>query len=189
MKNATAILLILISVGLFYVFIDPTYAEIQKQLVEKGAYDEALNNSQKVMGIRDELLNKYNGFLPTDISRLMKLLPDQINNIRLIIEIDSVAARHNMAIRDVQLAMNSATANPNNQTLEIISDPYGTGSITFKVSGTYEEFLLFVKDLEKSLRIIDIADIGFKSTTGSNSSQAVDLYEYEMTFNTYWLKQ
>jgi Tfp pilus assembly protein PilO len=189
MKNATAILLILISVGLFYVFIDPTYAEIQKQLVEKGAYDEALNNSEKVMGIRDELLNKYNGFLPTDVSRLMKLLPDQINNIRLIIEVDNVAARHNMAIRDVQLAMNSASTDLNDQTLEIIDEPYGTGNITFKVSGTYDEYLSFIRDLEKSLRIIDITDIGFKSSGGGNPSQLVELYEYEMTFNTYWFKQ
>jgi len=183
MKNVIATLLIGVSIGLFYMFIGPTYSEIQSKRAEKAQYDDALNNSQEILALRDSLLSKYNSFLPGDLARLEKLLPDQINNVHLIIEIDSIASRYGMVIKDVRLVSNETENSSEQQVLEVQTSPFGLASLSFRVTGSYDDYRAFVQDLEKSLRLIDITSVSF------SSEKETDVYDVETSFNTYWLKQ
>lgn len=194
MKNLIAIILTIAAVGLFYVYVSPTYSEILSLRAEKAEYDEALNNSQKVQDTRDELLGKYNGFSPTDLKRLEKLLPNSVDNIRLIIEIDSIASRYNMILKDVQVPTPTplvGTAGAPNEALpEVKTAPYGTAELSFGVVGQYETYRSFMKDLEKSLRIVDITGISFVGPKDAKDAKDVsDTYTFKTTLQTYWLKQ
>ena len=60
--------------------------------------------------------------------------------------------------------------------------PYGTLTLSFNVTASYTTFLAFMRDLERSLRILDISSIKFGA---SDTSQ---VYDYEVTIKTYWLK-
>src|SRR3989344_1966049 len=87
------------AVGLFFWFIDPTYAQIKELRVEEAEFDNALTRARDLKEVRDELIKRYNAFLPSDISRLKKLLPDHVDNVRLIIDLDSIASGSSFSSR------------------------------------------------------------------------------------------
>lgn len=176
MTNIISILLILSSIGLFFGYVDPKYMDIKDLLVEKKDYQIALSNSQQLQLERDQLLSKLNSFKETDITKLSRLLPDNIDNVRLIIDIDNIASEFNMRIR------NFKAETPQEQTvLGSQGDPYGTLTLSFSTTGTYDSFVAFMKKMESSLRIIDVVSIDFLVSTNS-------LYDYNVTIKTYWLK-
>jgi uncharacterized protein YabE (DUF348 family) len=57
----------------------------------------------------------------------------------------------------------------------------GVISFSFTVSAKYEVFLEFLKQLEESLRLVDIRNIEISRGTGV-------FYDYRITLDTYWLK-
>lgn len=187
MKNLIALSLTVAAIGLFYVYVSPTYEEIKALRIEKAEYDEAINNSQKVQDARDELLVKYNGFAPNDLKRLEKLLPNYVDNIRLIIEVDSIASRYNMILKNVQISVPAAPTGISNQALPTDTLPYGTTDFSFEVSGPYEAYRSFTKDLEYSLRVIDITGITFSAD--KDQKDVFDRYDFKTSLQTYWLKQ
>lgn len=191
MKNLIATILTIAAIGLFYSYISPTYGEITDLRAEKAEYDEALNNSQKVQDARDELLGKYNSFAPDDLKRLEKLLPNYVDNIRLIIEIDSIASRYNMILKDVQVSVPAAPAGVSGTPNGILpgedSLPYGTTELSFSVVGPYETYRSFIKDLEKSLRIIDITGVSFTADKEAKDA-SYDVFTFKTSLQTYWLK-
>jgi len=58
---------------------------------------------------------------------------------------------------------------------------YGTLSMSFSTTGSYESFLALLGSLEKSLRIIDVTGLQF-------SANESGLYDFSVTARTYWLK-
>ncbi|MCI0542754.1 type 4a pilus biogenesis protein PilO [bacterium] len=187
MKNLFAILLVGTAIALFQYYIDPTYQETKALRAQEAEYNEALNNTEKVKEIRDQLLSKYNTFSQTDLDRLNKLLPDNVDNVRLIIEIDKIASRHNLDLKDVTVS----DSRPRNQARVVAGEgsssdlsgvAYGTGPVSFSVTGEYAGFLEFLRDVERSLRIMDITDVQVKPAEKDLA------YTYTIKLQTYWLK-
>ena len=176
MANIASIILILASFGLFFGYIDPKYTDIKALQAQKADYDKAFESATKLAAERDKLLSKLNSFKTDDINRLAKLLPDNIDSVRLIIDIDGIASQFGMRIHGftVDTVKDQSVVGTDGAT-------YGTLSMSFTTTGTYETFLAFMKALESSLRIIDVQSINF----GSSDSQ---LNDYSLTIRTYWLK-
>lgn len=178
MKFLLPIILIVVSGSAFFAYIDPTYGTIQEMRKEEALFNEALNNSKKLQAIRDDLLAQYNSFLASDVERLKKLMPDNVDNVRLVRDIDGIAAKYGMTLRNVTVEVD-----PNNAGTGIgkSQGAYGSVLLTFSIKGPYRIFESFLADLEKSLRVVDVVDISF------NASEQ-DLYEYTIVVRTYWLK-
>jgi Tfp pilus assembly protein PilO len=177
MSNIISIILILASVGLFFGYVDPTYAVIREQRAEKADYDRALNNSKQLQAERDKLLEKFNNMDKADLDDIQKLLPDNIDNVRLIIDIDEIAKTYGMRIRNFK-----ADATDQADTIGASNSPNGTLTLSFSTTAPYQTFLAFMRDLEDSLRLIDVTSIEFAS------SESGELYDYKVTVKTYWLK-
>ncbi|MEN9621945.1 MAG: hypothetical protein RLZZ67_379 [Candidatus Parcubacteria bacterium] len=177
MNNIVSIILLIASAGLFFAYVDPTYTSIKELLVEKQSYDRALNNSKDLQSERDKLLVKLNEMPPKDQDKLARLLPDNIDNVRLIIDIDEMAKTYGMRIRNFK-----TDTLEQQDTIGQSHNPYGTLTLSFSTTASYNTFLAFIRDLEHSLRIIDVTSISF------NSSDTNQLYDYGVTVKTYWLK-
>lgn len=183
MNIIAPIFLVLAAVGIFYGYINPNYrgenipTNIVNLLNERKQYAELLANSNSLIAERNRLVKKNNDLSGSDLERLKKLLPDNIDNVRLIIDIDSIASRYGLNIRNIKIsagALDSERLGPDNS-------PYGTLTFKFNIIAAYDKFKLFIQDLEKSLRVIDIASVSFNSTeTGA--------YDYEISVKTYWIK-
>src|SRR4051812_8086623 len=100
MSNIVSIVLILASVGLFFGYIDPAYMKVKELQSKQAEFDNALTNSKQLQAEREKLLVKFNDIDKSDRDMLAKLLPDNIDNIRLIIDIDEMAKSYGMRIRN-----------------------------------------------------------------------------------------
>ncbi len=176
LKFVTPIFLILVSGGLFFSYVDPTYQTVRDLRIENGLYDEALTKSKELREIRDALLSKYNTFTTENATKLEKLLPDNVDNIRLIMEIDNIASKYGAVIRKVDI--NSGT---DGESIGPNTDGYNSIGLNFLIEAGYDDFRKFLDDLSNSLRIVDVTDIEFESSS-------LNTYRYRLTVKTYWLK-
>ena len=184
MKFLTPLLLIGISVALFLMFINPTYQTIGVLREEGSQYTAALDRAKQAGVKRDQLVSKYNSFSSEDLKRLLKVLPDRVDNIKLVVDVNNLAAKYGTSIRDIKVGDNTQTSKPNAIIAEAASKPYGTLSVGFGVTMSYENFLRFLNDIEQSLRLTDVSAIEFDTIASGTSGN----YNYIVTVKTYWLK-
>jgi len=192
-KFITLAILIGVSTAGFVFFTNPLYKDVLTLRSQTASYNEALNNSKSLENERDKLTKKYNTINPENLVKIAKLLPDNVDNIRLILEIEKVALPYGMVLRDVKYdnvskdAQGGATQgddmSPNS------NREYGIWDLEFSTSATYNNFINFVKDLEKNLRIVDISAVNFSSEVGTGVNPSfVGVYNYQIKIKTYWLK-
>lgn len=194
------IVLIGIAISVFFVFTDPIFNEISTLRAEVASYNDALDNAKALENERDKLTAKYNAINPENLVKIKKLLPENVDNIRLILEIERIAMPYGMALRDVKysVAEDDTTGDntlPRNRTVQTTPGDYGIFDLEFSTSGTYNNFINFTKDLENNLRIVDMSSITFSSdniiTPGSGTiskSSSASVYKYNFKIKTYWLK-
>jgi len=175
----TPIILIIVSIAVFLTYTDPAYNKIKTAEKDEVQYDEALNKSRELQTIRDSLLSKYNTFSPADIEKLEKLLPDNVDNVRLILEIDNTASKYGMNLRDVSVSGGTETTGKN--IVEATAKDFYTITLSFSVSSSYANFVKFIEDLERKLRIVDVSRIVFKASDS-------DFNEYRVSIETYWVE-
>jgi len=176
------ILLVVLAIGLFMLYTDPAYQDIKDLQRQVAAYDDALDKSQELKRTRDQLISRRNTFPAESLQKLERILPDNVDNIRLIIDINAIAARHLLSITNIDLGTISDSASSRNE-LAVGSSGSAVGSVElgFTVSATYDDFLAFLQDLEHSLRVVDVETIAF------TASPEGDLNDYTFTIRTYWL--
>ena len=193
MELIFSIILILSSIGIFFGYVDPHYkgsatqnpsdystygtAALHQELAK---YQDVAQSSNSIVAERDLLVKKRNTISDTDQARLEKLLPSNIDNIRLIIEISNIAQGRNLVAKNISVGDVNAAATSQNS-IGQNNQQYGTLSLKFTVNASYPTFLSFLQDLENNLRLVDITNISFSSTDNG-------FYDFTVTLNTYWLK-
>jgi Tfp pilus assembly protein PilO len=197
---------ILIGVGLvvFFLFSNPLFTDIEALRAEVASYNEAQDNAKALEEERDKLNYKEERMDPINLEKLQKLLPENIDNIRLILEIEQLALPYGMALKNVKYntvpkeEKKSVTTSPSPEVVpvlgggvvdEFLNKDYGGWDLEFTTSGSYNNFVNFTKDLEKNLRIVDVSAINFSSDVGSEAKPALsEVYQYTFKIKTYWLK-
>jgi hypothetical protein len=175
------IILAILAIGLFAMYTNPTYQRAKGVLASVNSYNDALSKSKELRKIRDEKIAAFNTFSPDNKTRLTQLLPDNVDNIRLIIDINGIAGRHNLALKNVSLGTISDSANARTALAAGASgEAVGSIEIGFSVATTYDNMLAFVADLEHSLRVLDLENIHF---TVSDKGMS----DYDFKIRTYWL--
>jgi hypothetical protein len=188
-------------------FADPLYKDISDYKTKIASYNEALDNSKSIEAERDKLTQKYNAIDPNNLARMQKFLPDNVDNIRLILEMGRIAAPYSMVLKNVaydstEKASSSAPAGGEVATdKDSLFKSYGVWNLSFSTEGTYDTFLKFIKDLESNLRIVEIVSVQFSSDVAKNSTSKTatginlysnlsnkDVYTYNLKIKTYWLK-
>lgn len=179
MRALLPILFVVIAAGIFFGFIDPAYNRVQDLRAEESQFNQALTRSKELQQVRDQLLSRYNTFSQNDLNRLEKLLPDNVDNVRLILDLDAIASRYGMRIRNVALQTNESRALRGQVGFD--ETRFDSLIVSFSVTGSYDSFVSFLGDLERSLRLVDVNSISF---TASPSG----IYDYSVALKTYWLK-
>src|SRR6185437_11731277 len=137
--------LVVAAIGLFVVYTNPTYQATKALAAQVSAYNSALDKSKELRAVRDQLLSKRNTFAPSDVQKLEELLPDNVDNIRLIIDINNIATRHGLALSDVQIGdLSSGKNSKSTLTTPTSGGPVGSVSVGFAVDTTYDNMLTFV---------------------------------------------
>ncbi len=77
----------------------PDVQQRQRSLGAARTIRKRLANSKELISERDALLAKLNTFSQPDINRLQTLLPDSVDSVTLIIELNSIAHAVGMRVR------------------------------------------------------------------------------------------
>jgi Tfp pilus assembly protein PilO len=205
MRFIMPVILIGIAIALFFVFTNPFYNQLSELRSEAASYNTALDNSVRLEQQRDKLVKQENDIDPNNIVKLEKLLPDNVNNIRLILEIQKIAEPYGMSLKDVKYNVAEATETEETtvqrgrNVTPVSNEDYGVFDLEFSVSGTYDNFIGFIEALEKNLRIVDVSSIEFSSTNLAAGGTSVggaeiktnspEVYKYNFKIKTYWLKK
>jgi Tfp pilus assembly protein PilO len=177
-SNVTPFFLIILSLGLFYAYINPNYAEITKLRAQETEYMSALEKAQQIQQLRSDLLVKYNSFSPSDLNKLETLLPDNVNNVRLVLDLANEGKKYNIIIKNIKVDK-PLDVQQSDTNARVKS--YGQAKVTFSFTSSYDNFTKFIQDIEQSLRIVDVSGMSFRAAPGG-------LYDYTIDLNTYWLK-
>lgn len=190
MRTILSAVAMLLAVAVFFLYTKPTYDGIQISNAQIVQYNAALDKAAELQKLKDGLLQRYKTLNPSDLDRLQKMLPDHVDNIALIMDIDNIASHYGMSLQNVDI---SAPASEIATTPGQISAPsastekYESLTMKFGTFGTYNSFLQFLSDLQSSLRIVDIVSLNISQPSGSAIS-GDPVYQYGITIRTYWLK-
>jgi Tfp pilus assembly protein PilO len=191
MKYFFSLLLIAVSITIFVVVIKPQYNELQSTREAVAIANANLETASKLAESRDALIATYNSISKTDLDNLRTLLPDSVDNIRLIIQINSLATKNGLSLlRNVDYqTTQEATAASTLQSPDTTNKPYGEFAVSFQTAGQYKNFLAFLSDLEQNLRLVDVTRIEFAPSDQGVTQSAATSLTYKVTLKTYWLKQ
>lgn len=181
------ILLLLISLGLFFGYINPTYTtKILPLQAEIKQYDSTLAAAADFNKKEAELATDRSAIPADAIHRLGTYLPDGVDNVQLILDLNALAAKSGVQLSNFDIKGNilptTADETKANATLPLESGSKQIDSIDLSVKavGTYSAFRTFLDGIEKSLRPMDLVQMNLTST-------ATGVYSYDMTFRIYWL--
>lgn len=180
MRFIAPILLLIISGLIFFLFIDPQYKDAKELRAKDAEYTAALYKTSELRNQLEQKLAAANNIDEADRQKLVKMLPNNIDNVQLILDLDNIASRYGLVVRNIKV--DQATAGQG-----VIGEDtraYGTVRASFTVTARYEDFKSLLDDLEHSLRIIDVDGIAFNSLNGASP----EFSDYSVTFKTYWLK-
>lgn len=179
MRLILPIILILGSAAAFFFVTKPKLDVIRTLSSDISVYNDALNNVARLNSVKDALLVKFNQFPAAGLARLEKLVPDTIDNVRLIIDINGIARDHGLQLRGLRVTSGPATGSTSNGTPGV--KKYDSVSVSFSVTTSFDQFRSLVTDLERSMRIMDVTNLTF---TASDT----DDYDFTIALKTYWLK-
>ena len=194
-----------VAIALIFGFVVPTFDDAEAIKANTLQYDKALSKAKEIQELKRSLLSRYNLFAGENLGKLEKLLPNNVDNVRLVLDMDGMASGRGIRISSVKV-QKDADKNTDIQTGSAVgfnsaasaSQPYQTLVLEFTAIATYEEFKLFLQDLEHSLRIVDLVDLDVspaqrpKSTIGNKVLETEEdlpqIYKFKVGIRTYWLK-
>ncbi len=182
MKRIMPIIFILGAIALFFFYTNPQYQTLKSHVDDRDKIVEANNKAATLRAVRQKLTDDRKKISQDDADKIKKMLPDGVENVGLIIDIDNIAGIYGMRIRNTRVNDGSTSAS---KSAAVVAGPdskkYGTISLSFSVTSTYENFIAFLKDLESSERLVDVTALTFTSNKDGR-------YEFNVTLQTYWLK-
>lgn len=200
-RSIISVLGLIIAGAVFFLYTKPGYDNTHALQAQINQYNQALDKSAELQKLKNTLLSRRNAFDPAAIDALHKMVPDHVDNIRLILDLDSVAGRFGMSLQNVVIS-NPASESSDKTVIGAINagkQKYDSLTLKFTTRGTYSNFVQFMEELESSLRIVDVVSLTV-TPDGSiirpispgdgarASAQPESIYRYDITIRTYWLR-
>jgi hypothetical protein len=179
MRRLAPIIFIVASAGIFFGFIDGQYEEVKALSAQRAEYERVLGQSKELLRRRAELQDSYSQISPAQTERLRKLVPDTVDNVRLILDIDTIAQNYGMRVNNISVQNEDNSAG--DRAVARKGQEFGTITLTFSVRADYPTFIQFLRDLESALRLVDVTAVSVDQTDQT-------LYSYTLTLKTYWLR-
>jgi len=191
MRYVVSVILLLASVATYYFFIQPFSAEVDLLKIKKETLDSSLSQLRELSQLRDELLLRYNSIAAEDLERMQKAMPKTPSEGLLMLEIQKLATQNGLSLKSIDITESAASASRVGQTVITAeaAKPYSSIQSSLQLAGSYEGFRLFLGDIEKNLRIIDVADITFGSGSSRVDEGSIEAgYQFLVRISSYFQK-
>lgn len=207
--------IIIIFLGFAFFYVTPLYGEINTQRADLQVLNESAKDTEKIQQVINETLKNLNSVDPMVIKRLETFMPESIDDVRFVNNIQGIGVRNNLAVSNIkiedkanEIKVGSAgkdgaptAPEPLSLTVKTVGsssqkNKYVTTKVTFDVVASYEEFRLFANDLEESLGLINITELSFQeykegkvvASKTVREGAPIPLYAFKVGVETYSLK-
>ena len=177
MNKFTPLILILIALAAGFFYVRPQYAKIQAHKAEGAEYDALLVQAQELKDLKAQLEEKRKSFSEDDLARLDKLVPEKVDTARLILDVSGVAAKYAISLEGFKTTEVLPDTRPGEK-----KELHKATTLSFDFQSSYEAMLAFVRDLEKSLRMVDVVSISIAADDALSP-----FLNYDITLQAYWL--
>jgi hypothetical protein len=183
------ILALLLAVGLFFGYINPTYTgQIADAKAQIASYNNALAAAAQFNQKENQLIAEQNQIPAASIQRVESYLPDGVDNVQLILDLNSLASASGIALSNFTVtegANNTSSSSPTSSTGTVVpalngTSPVNSLDLSVSATGTYSAFRTFLGAVEQSLRPMDVMSLSLEDS-------ATGVYTYQITFRIYWL--
>ena len=177
-------ILLVASIGIFLGYVSPTWnGSIAQTKAAIATDDKALAAANQYTARQNELASERNAISPDDLARLTTFLPDSVDNVGMILDLDALAARSGLSLSNIDVSTNEsvATAATTGALPAGGISPVGSVDLSLSAVGTYTALQDFLDGVEKSQRLLDVLDLAVK---GSDTG----VYTYQMKLRLYWLR-
>lgn len=183
-NRVIAIIALLLSLGLFFAFINPLWTgAIAETNAAIASTDTALIAADAYAKREADLLVKRNAIDADGLKRLELTVPSSVDNVALILSIYGLAARSGFALSSIDVAKEAPSSGSNTPGLTSgqATGPLSSIDLTLSGTGTYKAFRTFLAGVEQSQRILDVRNVRVTSAPSG-------VYTYQMSVRFYWLR-
>jgi Tfp pilus assembly protein PilO len=185
MNSLRPLIVIAVCIGMYYFYISPTLGEVRALSLKKSEFNNVLEKTKELKVKRDSLLNDYGSIPPEEIERLNKVIPETFNSVIFANDVNNLASKYSMTLKEFK------TSEPKIEVRDPSSirdnnDPYKTTIVSMRISGTYENFISFLSDVETNLRLADVTNLGIQS--GFSQKDKIQAMDFSLELNTYSLR-
>lgn len=193
-RTFAPILLLIIAVGLFFSYTRPAYDVLQAFQQQEEKLDEAIKDTNKLLEKHDTLITKYGSIPQQDRMRLGKILPNELDVVRLILDVDSLALKNNITIKafdvpqmDTPTRTNTAQQRSRAGVTPQEDSPIGSAVVTIDCEGEYEDLKSMLFEIERSLSLMDVVrlDVVVSDLSKPGTTEGI---KYKIGLQSYWLK-
>jgi len=182
-KVTIQIILIAISGVILFTYIQPTFESMRETQDETQEYREALDNAAAFNQELTRLVNQVDSFPTTQRRDLERYLPEQVDSVAVMRDIETIVANNGMALNGLTAAEEAslpyfvpAQGQPQGEETD---DALTATVFTTSVLGTYESFKSLLRDFERNAYPLEVVGITF--TPDEESS----VYTFTLEIETY----
>jgi Tfp pilus assembly protein PilO len=184
MKSLFSLFIVIVCSIAYFLLIAPKIDAIQGLRATLNKYNTTVNESKELQVTLNGMFSSLNAISDTDQTRLNRAVPKQFNNILFVSELNNIAFKNAVSIKSIQI--DEKILEGSDVVVQTgAGDLYRTVSAKITVAGPYDQFIKFLKDIESSLRIMDVRTISIKAI--ERQAGAVS-YEYTLEIETYHLR-
>ena len=212
-KFIIPVLLIVLSFGGYFLYTQPIYTEAKGVKAEVTKLSDAQTKLEAALKKKDKLATSYNSLDGDLIKRLEKLMPDNLDNIKLIIDVDRTAKQYGMILSAVKFdvdqqakqaaAVKANTGTSGNTTTSSAASAAAADTApvprdnaaateakkdynTFSLTMTMTgTFANFTKLMGDIEQNLRIIDV---TSVTFDAQDTKDIYKFEVKAKIYWLK-
>lgn len=138
----------------------PQWQAFGKLRVQQAVLERIALNANEVIGVRNQLLDRYNAVSVEDKARLDALLPAKVTQETIIALLQELVLRHGLLLKRITIR---ETTQQNPLVANIQKKSYDESTIEIGVAGTYQSFQTFLAGIEQNARLLEIETISFSA--------------------------
>ena len=180
----TPIILIVVSILVGFLYIKPLYLDSMSSLEHKRDVDDSLQKNKEIQKIAKRLSADISSITQSDFDKLKVILPNSVDEIRLLNDFNTIALRHGITLNNLRVGEktnSNISAKKDKPIVNVLSVDFSATSFS------YNTFKLFLEDIERSMKLMDINSISF-SVIDADATNPSGSYSYGVSFNTYWIE-
>lgn len=171
-----AVIFIGAAIGVFWGWTMPMLDQMQALQKDIADLNGVMSRFYDLRQIKNDLTTTYNSISSTDYAQLNQIAPHTIQEGDLIVEFENLAAANGMVLKRIDI---KPVAKEEKSVQLATKDSAESISVELVVDGSYGALKAFLRQVEGSLRVIDVKTLSF--VAGDK-----DFYEFNITAEAYF---